>query len=132
MTKPRHLKKPCAQCPFRGNWLTKGSAIEIVTALRNDKPFSCHKTVNYDRERDGMTEAFCAGALASMRKSGELFNNFAVRVHAMTMRVDGWPANVDGEGIPSLDEWIDLHDDNGRSRFPSGEGVEFDEECDDE
>lgn len=71
------LKAPCGNCPFRTDkpkqkgWLGRERAKEIYEALRNDKTFTCHKTINND-------EQFCAGALILLEHEETVIQNNAL------------------------------------------------------
>ena len=73
------LKAPCGNCPFRTDkpnqegWLGRERAKEIYEALRNDKTFTCHKTINNN-------EQFCAGALILLEHEGVAIQNNAIRM----------------------------------------------------
>lgn len=73
------LKAPCGNCPFRTDkpnqqgWLGKERAKEIYEAIRNDKTFTCHKTIDND-------EQFCAGALILLEHEGVAIQNNAIRM----------------------------------------------------
>lgn len=67
------MTRPCADCPFRKDRpfpLGPGRVREIQKATHL-YPFSCHKTVDYDRDKPKQYEhAHCAGALILREKLG--------------------------------------------------------------
>lgn len=68
-----NMKKPCKDCPF-----LKGSSTNrtlhphriagIIEDIRNDKSFTCHKTLPYYGEKSAKKEEHCAGALIMLEK----------------------------------------------------------------
>lgn len=73
-----NLKKPCENCPF----LKDGRMLEslhpermqdIIYTLHEDRPFHCHKTIDYGKE-DKMGQVddalYCAGSLVYLSKFG--------------------------------------------------------------
>jgi hypothetical protein len=76
------IKKPCKDCPFLDepdmrHSLAEGRIESIIEALEDDKPFHCHKTVNYSYSYDEENAAamvadasYCAGSLLYMEKTG--------------------------------------------------------------
>jgi hypothetical protein len=110
-------------CPFRAE-PPKNGGVELFhglhperveeiahSLLREDSVFHCHKTVAYDDETgDGRVvegTQVCAGAVATMLKGGELFNNVAFRLGAMAHMFE--PEDFDHENAPvygSITEWV--------------------------
>jgi hypothetical protein len=78
------LKQPCDQCPFRkegGVFVAKDRMDEIIDSIKNDAPFHCHKTIDYDEPEkvNQVDEAlYCAGALIYMQKID--YNNLPMRL----------------------------------------------------
>ena len=79
------LRRPCGQCPFRNDrpgFLNAGRVGEITHAiLKDNKTFSCHKTLDGEWAEDqdesaeahyhpGPEEQMCAGALVLIEKTG--------------------------------------------------------------
>lgn len=65
------MTKPCDNCPFRTDkpfYLAPGRAREIADALKGDRHFTCHKTIDYGAAEDverrpyDADEQHCAGA----------------------------------------------------------------------
>ena len=93
---PFRRKRPCDTCPFRsspskGGELFEGlhpdRVTEIADSLKGDSVFHCHKSVNYDADdgeptTDEASHA-CAGAVATMARSGELNGNLSMRLAQM-------------------------------------------------
>ena len=81
-----NLTRPCDNCPFRSDrheqrgWLGRERAAEITHAvLREDKTFTCHKTL----ERSKAEQSMCAGALTLLRgtsRDESPFGNAMVQV----------------------------------------------------
>lgn len=76
---PCRVISPCENCPFRKDihpFLRKARAQEIVDAIRADKIFHCHKTVNYDvgpRSKKHTAESsMCAGSMAIMLNTKDM------------------------------------------------------------
>ncbi|MFX3643518.1 MAG: hypothetical protein ACE3L7_33505 [Candidatus Pristimantibacillus sp.] len=73
------LKKPCADCPFRKDGtmlpsLHPNRMQDIVHSLHEDRPFHCHKTIDYNKtdKVDQVDDAtYCAGSLLYLTKLGE-------------------------------------------------------------
>lgn len=108
------LKRPCGNCPFlkrRPIPLHSGRVEEIRDALvEGDSLFHCHKTVDYDdldEEGNGQpTEKtrHCAGALILMRKQGQLWNNWRLRLAS----VCGFEPTDLEEAEPVFDSWEEM------------------------
>lgn len=116
---PFRLKKVCANCPFRADENFQGLQPErvsdIAQSLRDGASFHCHATLDYNRaEQTGDDDEplspvvkksqFCAGALATMEKSGEV--NQIVQIAERLGLYD--PESFDWKNQPvfdSLDEW---------------------------
>lgn len=74
------IKKPCKDCPFLDesdmrHSLSEGRIESIIKDLESDRPFHCHKTVDYSLEEDNaaaMVEnaSYCAGSLLYMENAG--------------------------------------------------------------
>lgn len=76
------LKKPCSDCPYveGGLVLAPGRLEELKEGLMQDRPFFCHKTIDYRREEDNHceedgrqwagTESYCFGAIAWQLRHG--------------------------------------------------------------
>jgi len=95
-----NLKRPCKNCPYRKDcppgWLGATRATELAKdVILGDKPFPCHKTVNYEAWQDAEEEAgepleysydgkeqFCAGALI-MEKKYNQGGNLSIRIARM-------------------------------------------------
>ena len=69
------LTKPCAQCPFRTDikpFLNRERAQELaIHLIKEQRSFTCHKTINYDGCRDRSKEEQCAGAMIMLMKMGK-------------------------------------------------------------
>jgi hypothetical protein len=86
-----NIKKPCKDCPFRKDGMMLKSlgherVGEILEGVVNgDDFFSCHKTVDYDKEDHSLTEQnnFCAGALIAIEKAGSTYRNRNTRLAVM-------------------------------------------------
>lgn len=74
---PLSIKKPCKNCPFRSDiqaYLTK-DRIDLMERelIKEQKSFSCHKTVNYKKKFEGQItnkSKHCAGAAILLLKNG--------------------------------------------------------------
>jgi|GEM_PF-2761608 len=91
------LKQPCALCPFRkenDGMLTSGRLEKIIEDLHEDKPFFCHKTVDYTREHypDTTDSKYCAGAMVYLEKCNN--TNVPMRMGQMFGLYD--PAQMKG------------------------------------
>ncbi|ALN97773.1 hypothetical protein Bp8pS_094 [Bacillus phage vB_BpuM-BpSp] len=67
-----NLKKPCKDCPFVKGSSTNTTLIEgrldgIKYDLLNNHTFSCHKTVDYDKNNKN-NEQHCVGAMLYLYK----------------------------------------------------------------
>lgn len=47
-----NIKKPCKNCPFRKDSLKGWLGEERITEILESDSFVCHKTVDYERDRD--------------------------------------------------------------------------------
>lgn len=73
------MKQPCKHCPYRNDvkpYLTYERAEELAYAPQNPyNTFVCHKTTEYDDERDDMvvtgSSKECAGFLTLRAQAGE-------------------------------------------------------------
>lgn len=73
------IKKPCSDCPFRKNGsmlpsLRPNRMQDIIHSLHEDRPFHCHKTIDYSKTEkvDQVDNAYyCAGSLLYLLKLGE-------------------------------------------------------------
>lgn len=63
------MKKPCKDCPFipgssTNTTLMPGRLESIVSDLRADRSFQCHKTLDYEAKK----QQHCAGALIFLER----------------------------------------------------------------
>lgn len=80
------LKEPCKDCPFLKDGDMHASLHparweSIIQSLHNDRPFHCHKTIDYNKEThvEQVDDAvYCAGSLLYMQKAG--INNLPMRL----------------------------------------------------
>jgi len=74
------MKKPCKNCPFRKDslqgWLGKDRATEIAKT----DTFVCHKSVDYENEKNKSNRLQCAGFML-MRKEESSAVRFAKMLH---------------------------------------------------
>ena len=103
------LKAPCGNCPFRTDkpnqqgWLGKERATEIYEALRNDKTFTCHKTINNN-------EQFCAGALILLEHEQTAIQNNAIRMAERFRMYNHTEMIMDSPVFKTGTEFIAWHD----------------------
>ncbi len=99
-------KKCCNNCPFLKDtlkgWLGKEKTREIVNAIKNDKTFHCHKTL------DG-NEKICAGSLILLDKEQDIKSNFTIRLAIMTKQFAEIPKSEYGKVFDTAKEFIDYH-----------------------
>lgn len=63
------LKKPCTECPFvcgssTHQTLEEGRVAGIIEAIRDEKTFTCHKTLDFETR----SQQFCGGALQFLER----------------------------------------------------------------
>jgi len=110
-----NLKRACKSCPFRKDrpFLTRGRAVEIANALRNDASFTCHNTLDYNVE-DGpaYTEKsdWCAGSLAVMHNEGSTYDNVLLRLASQFMGYEPEELKDTDECFDNLDDFIEAQD----------------------
>lgn len=96
------LKAPCDNCPFRTDvdfHLNPERVRDIADSLEDGDPFMCHKTVNYDGEREPIVNKtrVCAGARATQANEG-----IVAQLEQLTDRF--------GFGVQELDPDLPVHD----------------------
>ena len=73
------LTKPCGNCPFRNDtgrpwWGSGRRAEQVVTGIRRNGGFPCHKTTSFEDETGAQVvrdkTQMCAGALIMAEHSG--------------------------------------------------------------
>lgn len=113
--------RACAQCPFRTDvpaYITRERAAEIASALEHDRPFHCHKTVDYDEDEDGETVAsggtWCIGAAATMHRTDELRGNLSARLAEQLGFLSIDALDLDAPLSRNLAEWVERHSDRKR------------------
>lgn len=94
-----NMKKPCQDCPFRpgsstNETLAEGRIDEIVSDLRGDRAFICHKTLDHVRNNE-----HCAGALIFLEKEDR--PNQLMRVAERLGIYDRTKLDMDVEIIPN-------------------------------
>lgn len=107
------LRRPCSTCPFRTDksfHLHPERAAQIAHDLRQDIPFHCHNTVDYqDEGQDTTDSAFCAGALIVCAKEGT-----HVQMVQLAQRLLGYDPSVLDLTAPvpdSLAAWVKFMED---------------------
>lgn len=110
-------KKPCDDCPFRAEpsrrhgrlfpGLHPDRIIEIGDSLRDGAMFPCHKSVDYgDTGQMPTGEHWCAGALGTILRTGDAWNNPGTRFAASAGMFN--PDDYDHTDAPiydNLEDW---------------------------
>lgn len=108
-----NLRRPCKSCPFRkkhGTALRRWRREEIADALRGDRAFICHNTVEEVTGGENKQRNFCAGALIAMKGSGILGDSFSTRIAMRFPDVSGFDPDklATGEAyFDTLEEWVE-------------------------
>lgn len=110
---PFTLTEPCKKCPFRTDsdaYLRPERYAEIATSLNEGSDFTCHQTVDYGEDDDGMsTESvgargrMCAGAMATLENQGTPTQNMRI---AERMGLYDATKLEDAPVYDSLAEWV--------------------------
>lgn len=132
---PYTLTSPCAKCPFRsdaGPYLREERAREIADGLRAGGEFTCHQTVDYKDNADGVTEGeigkrarVCAGALITMEKDKP---NQMMRIAERLGLYVPEAMDMDAPVYDSLAQWVRAHGTTQVAIDAEGEAVEY-EHC---
>lgn len=117
------LIAPCSNCPFRSDrrfYLRKERAVEISQSILTDKTFICHKTANGEYVEDektgeetyinGENEQHCAGALITLAKAGQLWDNFLYRLAVKAGIFDPDKLKVDSPVYATLEDFVNAAD----------------------
>jgi hypothetical protein len=70
------IRKPCSDCPFlkeNREMLRPGRLEGIIRTLHDNKPFHCHKTIDYSqdtKEKQVEHAKYCAGSMVYLEKAG--------------------------------------------------------------
>lgn len=107
------LTRPCGNCPFKTRPyfpLHPGRRQEIADSLLNGGSFACHKTTGEDDEGDACEtpdSKFCAGALITLAKQGDLYAPQMVRIAARLKLFDESKLNLKAPVYDSLDAFVE-------------------------
>lgn len=106
-----NLRKPCANCPFRNDrkfHLGRGRAAEIAhETSKEDRSFTCHKTLGHDEEEDSVTtprSEHCAGVLIILEKEDN--PNQAMRIAERLGMYDRHKLEMDSPVYSSMKEFV--------------------------
>jgi len=70
------LRKPCPDCPFlkkNEGMLNPGRLEGFIRSLHDNRPFMCHKTVDYSKtahKKQIENARYCAGSMVYLEKAG--------------------------------------------------------------
>lgn len=117
------LRTPCDTCPFRTDvapFLRQDRGSEIADALRQDKAFACHKTVEHDDDGERVPrseEQHCAGALILLERAGQ--PNQLMRIAERLDLYDRTKLDTSAPVFETLDDFVDAQEpDTFRRKAP--------------
>lgn len=116
------LMTPCNECPFRKDkhFHLRRSRDIVEDLLERDRPFTCHKTVNYDvydvwredEDGEGLYDSssdehhHCAGALILLKKTCHLFDNLVFRLAVKLGHLDPNKLDMEASVYDTLEEFV--------------------------